>query len=158
MRIRNTRLAFMTVHTLQFGDLNYNETDTLYVPDGLHGFEDDPVFLPIEQPATRPVVFLQSLKDPRLCFTALPVRGVDPEYHLELSANDRDALLLPDDAIGGDIECLVIVCATGPRPTANLLGPVVVNPKSRRAVQIICPGYSAQHPLLAPQPVEASCL
>jgi flagellar assembly factor FliW len=98
----------------------------------------------------RPMVFLQSLEDPEVCFLTMPVRAVDAGYRLELGEADRELLgLARRPRIGREALCLVIVTVDATRITANLLAPVVVNLSNRRGAQAILAEseYSHQHVL-----------
>jgi flagellar assembly factor FliW len=150
------------LQTIHFGTITYRESAVLEFPYGLPAFEQERRFLPIEQPSTAPVIFLQSLSHPELVFITLPVLLVDPAYRLMLSLEDLEALALAIDRqpqIGKDVLCLAIVTVTEHKtPTANLMAPVVVNLKTRCALQAIQAeaGYSHQHPL-QPAPREETC-
>lgn len=138
-----------------FGPVEYQEESVFEFPAGLPGFEEERRFVPIEHAASRPIMFLQSLSRPSVCFITLPVRAVEREFSLALSAEDLRRLELSEKrqpAIGAEVLCLAIVSvAEGKMPTANLLAPVVVNLKTRRGLQAIQveSSYSHQHPLLA---------
>jgi flagellar assembly factor FliW len=150
---------FVTKH---FGVIEYQLEAALEFPAGVPGFEQETRFLALEQPGTQPLVFLQSLNRPDLCFITLPVQVVEPDYRLAVSAEDLRALGLAQERqpqIGTEVLCLAVVSVAEDRqPTANLLAPIVVNLKTRRAVQAIAAdtGYSHQHPLLA-APQEETC-
>lgn len=147
-----------SVQTQYFGVISYEPDSTLEFPRGLPGFEERRLFVALQFPDTQPLVFLQSLEDPDLCFITLPVLAVDSRYHLGISKEDRDLLGLPllqHLRIGGDVLCLAVIAVRETGPTANLLAPVVVNLQNRKAVQAVDPesGYSHQHALV---PEEAS--
>lgn len=133
--------------TRYHGEMDYPEEAVVCFEHGLFGFDDERRFLMIENPSARPIVFLQSLATPGLCFVALPVRVVDPEYRLEIGPEDLEEIGLPADAaprIGEDVLCLTLMTVREGGPTtANLLAPVVVSMRERRAVQAISmAGYS----------------
>jgi flagellar assembly factor FliW len=138
-----------------FGAVEYEEEAALDFPFGLLAFEQDTRFVVLEPPHTAPVVYLQSLVHPELCFITLPVLAIDPGYRLRISADDLRALELPPDRqpeLNLDVVCLSIVTIPADkRATANLLAPVVVHRATRRALQAIQmdSGYSHQHPLAA---------
>ena len=140
--------------TRYHGTLSYQPDAVIHFPQGLIGFENETRFLPIEQPHARPIVFLQSLTTPGLCFLSLPVFVVDRDYRLELADTDLRSLDLPvsrQPVIGTEVMCLALVSIPEDGPTtANLLAPVVVNLGSRTAVQAIGanPAYSHQYPFL----------
>lgn len=153
----------MQFQTRHFGTIEFEPNDVCQFPAGLPGFEDEHEFIPLEQPHTRPIVFLQSLRRPELCFITLPVQTIQPDYRLAISPEDLRLLELPEDRqpeIGKQVLCLAIVAvAEGEPPTANLLAPVVINLENRRAVQAILSdsGYSHRHPLLAGREEDHAC-
>lgn len=125
--------------TRYHGEMEYPEEAAIQFPRGLFGFEDERRFVMIENPSARPIVFLQSLATPELCFLALPVLVVDAKYRLELAAEDLEAIGLPGEEtpeIGGDLFCLALITVREGGPTtANLLAPVVVSMATRKGVQ-----------------------
>jgi flagellar assembly factor FliW len=95
--------------------------------------------------------FLQSLIQPALCFLALPIQVVDAEYRLAVSREDLILLDLPLDRqplLESEVAVLVLLSLhDGLSTTANLMAPIVVNLKTRRALQAIRQDsvYSHQH-------------
>ena len=151
-----------TCRTKSHGDIAYTEDVLMHFPEGLFGFEGETRFLPIEVPALHPILFLQSVQRPDLCFVTMPILVVDPEYRLALSPADRKLADLPagrQPVIGEDVLCLTILTLRKDGPTtANLIAPLVVNLRNRRAVQaLVCEGeYSHRHMFPAAEP-EAVC-
>jgi flagellar assembly factor FliW len=143
--------------TNNFGTVAYEPDSVVEFPSGLPGFEQRRGFLAMEFADTKPLIFLQSLEDPDLCFITLPVLAVDPRYRLQVSPEDRQTVGLPPERplrIGEDVLCLTVLALRESGPTANLLAPVVVNLANRKAVQAVAAesGYSHQH-LLLPEEV-----
>ena len=140
--------------------MEYDEATVLEFPRGLPAFEQERRFIVIEQPHTRPLVYLQSLTTPSVCFAALPAQVVDSEYRLELS--DEDAHVIGLDCAtpvppGMAVLCLALVSIRETAVTANLMAPIVVSLATRRAVQAISASgrYSHQHALDAMEAVPA---
>lgn len=141
--------------TTNFGTISFARESVFEFPHGLPGFEDRRRFLPVQNPRTAPILFLQSLEEPSLCFTTLPILVVDPQYQLRIVEQDLEALEFPVDLqprIGEDVLCLAVLSLRKTGTTANLLAPVVVNLKNYKAVQAVSQesGYSHQH-FLFPQ-------
>lgn len=140
--------------TVYFPELEYKNESVFDFPSGLPGFEDQIAFLFIDQPQNRPLVFMQSLLNPGLCFMAVPVLTVDPGYRLNLSAEDLAALGFASctaPKIGSEVGCFVLLTVTENwPPTVNLMSPIVVNLQSRRGIQAIPASseYSLRHPLV----------
>ena len=139
------------VQTRDFGLLEYDPHATLHFPRGLPGFEDQDRFVLVEQEKLAPVVFLQSLKTADLCFLAVPISAIDPNYELRMTPEDQAALGVTET----DFLCLAILSAAdNGRLTANLLAPVVVNLETRVSVQAVRTDtrYSHRHPLYQEAP------
>jgi flagellar assembly factor FliW len=140
--------------TKYHGEMEYDEKATLHFARGLFGFEAETRFLSIEQPALRPLVFLQSLSTPDTCFVTLPVFVVDKDYVISLDPDDLAAVGLPSErqpAVGADILCLAIVCIPNGGPTtANLLAPVVVNRHNSQAIQAMSLNRKHSHQVPLP--------
>ena len=149
--------------TKYFGELPYGEDTTFEFAAGIPGFEEHTRFLFLDFPQLRPLVFMQSLRDPALCFMALPVRVADPRYELKLSPDDEDTLgLAPGGAvrIGREVVALALVStAEGREPTVNLMSPIVLHLARRRGLQAIQSGsgYPLRQALVLEQEL-APCL
>ena len=113
------------ITTKYFGSIEYREEDVIQFPSGLPGFEEEAQFLAIEPPANAPLTFLQSVRRPSLCFLAVPIQGLDPDYKLAITREDLESLGLETDRqprIGEGIRCfaVILVAENGP-VSANLL-------------------------------------
>ena len=151
-----------SVETKYFGTLSYREEAVFEFPHGLPAFEQETRFVLIELPEHAPLVFLQSLLQPALCFLAFPILVAARDYRLEVSGEDLVALELDPGRppeLGRDVLVLALVSLhDGFSATANLMAPIVVNLKTRRGMQAIRQDnlYSHQH-RLEPGAPEAAC-
>src|SRR4051794_15983064 len=75
-RMTATRTAPSTLISRFLGEIIQAPGSELFVPNGLPGFEHERNLLPVEIPAHRPLVFLQSTTDPETCFVCLPVSSI----------------------------------------------------------------------------------
>jgi flagellar assembly factor FliW len=122
------------------GEIESDPRSELVFPAGIPGFENDRRILPVEIPSQRPLVYLQSLIHPEVCFAALPVFVIDPGFRLRLSEEERALLQLPDGCepiIGIDVLCLALLMSSGDAVRVNLNAPVVINLHNSRGVQSI---------------------
>jgi flagellar assembly factor FliW len=122
------------------GDIEFEPESELLFPCGLPGFEDERRMLPVEIPAQKPLVYLQSLASAGICFVALPVFVVDSGFQLHLSDDARATLQLPeecDPAIGIDVLCLALLLPSGDTVRVNLNAPIVINLHNGRGVQSV---------------------
>jgi flagellar assembly factor FliW len=135
---RTEQMTCEIVRSTHLGDIEWSPGCELYLPAGLPGFEDERRMIPVEIPAQRPLVFLQSLDVPGTCFVSLPVRTIAPDYTLRLSEDDRQTLLFEPDtelSIGADVLCLALLVPFDNTVEANLDAPVVINLHNRRCIQ-----------------------
>lgn len=94
-----------------------------------------------------PLFSLQSLEEPEVRLLVLAPQALFPDYSPDLDGVTRAALGLGDDA---EPLLLVVVSAAESLQdsSANLLAPVVVNPATLRAAQVVLTGSDL--PLRAP--------
>ncbi len=145
------------IKTKNFGRIPYQDDEAFIFRRGLPGFETRSRFLPLTFPGREPLVFLQSLEDPELCFITLPIWAACPSYRLDMAREDMAQIGLRPGVtarIGEDLLCLAVISIRADGPTANLLAPVVVNLRNRLSVQAVAPSsrYSHRHPLADRQP------
>ncbi len=136
--------------TKYLGWIEYDEASVIDFPGGLPGFDEERPFLFIRNEAHAPVVFLQSVWTPGLCFLAVPVGEVEASYEVELGEEDAAALGLAAGEGRGDLEVLALISRREGEPaTANLMAPVVVHASRRKAVQAVRRDrrYGARHVL-----------
>ena len=130
-------------------DLSTDAADhALVFSDGLVGFPDWRRFvLMTAEDEDLPVATLASLDDPAIELMVTDPRLLVPDYDLKLSAEDRASIGLQAGTTPV-IYCTLSLAADG-QITANLLGPLVVNPVTRQGRQVVLPdsGYSTRHPV-----------
>lgn len=142
-----------SIETKYFGSLDYLEESVFHFPQGMPAFEDEKSFVFIQTPEREPLVFLQSVARPDLCFLALPILVVDQKYQLEMAPEDLEQLGLDagrQPALDAEVLVLALISAHGEfLACANLMAPIVLNVKRRQGVQAIRRDsrYSHQHPL-----------
>ena len=118
------------------GTFTIRPESAIEFPNGLLGFEDFRRFAFVRA-GTDTAFWLQSLDNSGLVFLLVDPFVHFANYVVDVPAADSHELGAKD---AGDIAVLVIVTLpqAGERPTANLQGPIVLNPGMRRAKQIIC--------------------
>jgi flagellar assembly factor FliW len=123
-------------------------TDALMFPGGLVGCADWKRFVLISDEATPlQLAYMQSLDDPNIALVVTNPSQLDPNYAAPLSLEDRADLGLADDT-QPLVYCTLTVRGDG-WLTANLLGPLVVNPLTGTGKQLVLvdSGYSTQFPV-----------
>ncbi|MBV9896618.1 MAG: flagellar assembly protein FliW [Chloroflexi bacterium] len=120
----------------------------IYFPAGLVGCSTWKRFVLLsDAEEDLPVAALQCLDERGVTFMVTDPVVVSSEYEAPLSAGDRAELGL-DDETTPVVYCTLTV-GDGGELTANLLGPLVINPTTRKGKQLVLAdsGYSACHPV-----------
>jgi flagellar assembly factor FliW len=127
------------VYSRDFGAIDYQSGDPFVFPGGLPGFPNETAFLPVEVPEQIPLLYLQSLATPDLCFVSLPARCIVSDYDLSPNSDDYARIgLSPDVRPGPQMLCLALVCFTEDgSAAANLRAPIIINLQNRTGIQTI---------------------
>jgi flagellar assembly factor FliW len=151
-------LSELQVESPWLGEIRWSAAEELFFPAGLPGFERCQRMVPVEIASQRPLIYLQSAEEERVCFVAMPVLAVWAEFSLQISDDDRAAIGLEEDAaIGTDVMCLALLLPWGRSVQANLNAPVVINLHNGRGVQAVAPAGTAGLFRLSGNGWEAAC-
>ncbi len=131
----------------RFGELEYDPGKVLFFPEGLIGFEERLEFVVVPADKQGPLFWIQSVDDPEIAFVL-----TDPTNFF------LDYAIIPEDeemkklGITEQEDCFVLAVVTvhpGSKVTLNLMAPVLLAPKTNRALQVILESsqYTTSHPL-----------
>jgi len=143
----------VTLTAATSSDVNLSEssepaTDALVFPGGLVGCADWKRFVLISDEGTPlQLAYMQSLDDPNIALVVTNPSQLDSNYMAPLSIEDRADLGLTEGT-QPLMFCTLTVRGDG-WLTANLLGPLVVNPVTGTGKQLVLvdSGYSTQFPV-----------
>lgn len=122
--------------TLKFGKLEIQEEDVVYLPEGLLGFSQCKRFIILEDPQQAPFQWLQSLDNTDLCFVLVDPLLIKPDYQIQTTKEEVEMLDLKDPK-DARIFVIVVVPKDLNEVSANLKGPLVINPHNRRGRQLV---------------------
>jgi len=126
----------MKLVTKPYGEIEVQEKQRLHFEKGLIGFEEVKRYFLLDSREGGPFYWLQAEGDSELAFVLMDPRVFRPDYRLDIMESELRAVGVedPDD-------CLDFVILTVPedpsRISANLMGPVIVNRRTREARQAI---------------------
>jgi len=138
------------IKTRPFGEIEVTEQQIIDFPDGILGFDDVRKFVLLDaHDENSPLKWLQAYDEPELAFVI--IRPVDfmREYELVVSMNDIEAV--GADTAENLVVFAIVTIPTNPSDmTANLQGPIIVNPEKRLGRQAISHSdrYSVRHKIL----------
>ena len=135
--------------TLQFGRLEIHDEDVVLMLEGLLGFSQCKRFVILEDPAQAPFQWLQSLDNTDLSFVLVDPLLIKADYQIQVPKEEVRELEL-EDPKDARVFVIVVVPQDIRQVTANLKGPIVINPKMRRAKQVILMDeqYPTRYPFL----------
>ena len=125
-----------TVLSSRFGEISYSEEDVLFFPRGLPAFEKNHKWV-LAGEEDNAIKWLQNVEDGDLALPVTTPDAVMPDYNAKIPEDELDIVGSKDV---GDLALLIVVSIPEGAPwnmTANLRAPILVNLKSRRAVQVI---------------------
>ena len=116
--------------------MSYSEEDVLVFPRGIPAFEKNHnwILAGEEDNASK---WLQNIEDGDLALPVTTPDAVMPDYNAKIPEDELDLVGSKDFA---DLALLIVVSIPESAPwnmTANLRAPILVNLKSRKAVQVI---------------------
>ncbi|MBQ6776608.1 MAG: flagellar assembly protein FliW [Synergistaceae bacterium] len=129
-------MSEMKIKTERFGEVSYTSEDILFFPRGIPAFEDrhEWILAGNDDSAIR---WLQSLDDETLALPVTSPDAVRPDYNARIP---EDELKLVGSMDPADLALLIVVSIPEAAPwdmTANLRAPILINIKTRKAVQVI---------------------
>lgn len=149
----------MQILTQRFGRIDIPDLELITMARPILGFEQLRMFTLLELPDLLPFRWLQSAEEPSIAFLVVNPVLFFPEYRIRVHSNEIAEL---GSVRASRIETYVIVTlgTTDDATTANLQGPVLINPETRLAKQLVLGSskYEVNHPLIpAPQtPAQAT--
>ena len=137
----------MKAETKYFGEIEFSEEEPLTFPKGLFGFEDETRFLLLPFEGNGTLYSLQSLSTPQLAFVLMDPFSLT-SYAPVLQEEELAELGVKDSQ---ELYYFVMCVVKSPvaDSTVNLKCPVVINPDTREAMQVILEdgAYEMRHRL-----------
>jgi len=126
----------MLISTTRFGDIEIQENDIIFLPEGLVGFPELKKYILLDHDVDSPFKWLQSIDDGNIAFVILSPLTFLPEYNIEVTEDDVACLKLEavDDAI---ISTIITIPSDPNKMSANLKAPLIFNSKNRMCKQVI---------------------
>ncbi len=125
----------MEVKTKANGIVNVDEKQLVTFPEGLLGFEKYTKFALIDS-EYEPFIWLQSTEESNLAFLMIDPFLICSDYEADIDDSSLRNIGV-DSAEDIIIMTLVTIPKDGSAITANFLGPVVINKKNRKCLQVI---------------------
>lgn len=127
----------VTINSRPYGKVEVEESRIIDFPDGIPGFDFVKKFAILDvKDDESPFKWMQAAEETDLAFVIISPADFMPDYELDISRSDLES-------IGADIKTPILVYAIVTIPenpadmTANLQGPVIINPAKKLGRQAI---------------------
>lgn len=145
----------MKLKTTRFGEIEVGENSVFEFVSPILGYEAESQFVLIDHKANSNFRWLQSAKTPDLAFvvTVPGLFGIDYSFELSDMHQEELGIETAEDII---VLNIVVIPHENPRSsTVNLLAPLILNVKNKKAGQIILSGtdFRVDYPLIQKEAV-----
>ena len=137
----------MKIKTTRFGTITLGEEKIINMPFGMLGFPDKNRFVILQHKEDSPFYWYQSVDEPDLAFVITNPFLFKQDYTVDLDAVLKE-MSWNGDGNDKDLELYVVVNIPKGDPanmTANLIGPILINNRTRQAFQMVIPDSSYSH-------------
>lgn len=140
----------MILENTRLGSVEIEPANIVTMPCGMPGFPGMKRYVILELPETRPFFYYQSIDEPQLAFVIMDPFLFQADYTVDLARCIAEMAWKGDSP--EDLKVYVIVNAADGVPeniTANLMGPLIINPARGEAHQMVLhkSPYSHRHPV-----------
>ncbi len=137
----------MKIQTRKFGEIEIDKNKVLTMPDGLPGFAGFEKFALLEDTKTAPFCWLQSIEEANLSIIVMDPTVFKPDYYIDTKEfiDSRGW----EDVSPEELMVYVVINVsereTETKITANLMGPLLINPKNNEVVQVVVSDTTLSH-------------
>lgn len=123
----------MKLNTSRFGELEVQEDKIIDFPSGLVGLPGVNRFILMDHKDTA-LKWLQAVDDPDIAFIVVSPSLIAKDYSLNVDKSVKQYIQLDND---DDMAVLVTMRVAGEDVIANFQGPIVINSRAMKGVQVV---------------------
>ncbi len=148
----------MLIETTRFGQIEIDENLIFDFIKPILGYDNLTKFILIEHSTTSPFKWLQAIDDPAIAFPVTNPALFDIEYEFVLPQEDAELLNLNSVENLLSLNIARIPSGNPTLATVNLLGPIIVNTETKKAIQLVLSdtNYSVREPLFKEKKVDSA--
>ena len=139
----------ITIKNSQLGEINIRMDTIVHFERGILGYDFLQRFAIVDIEECKPFLWCVAVDEPEMSFPIVEYKRVYPDYQFNLNTKDRQDLKL---AKSDEFHLFFIVTVDEEKETvsANLAGPLVINPEKKTGAQIIVPNenYIVNYPII----------
>ena len=129
-------MSSITIATSRFGDIEVEPDKIITMTTPFPGFPEDKQFIIRSHSKNSPFMWFQSIDNPELAFVMIQATTIIPSYKPVIPPNIKEELHIEET----HHETLLVLTIPQGKPqdmTANLLGPIVINPERKLSCQLL---------------------
>lgn len=126
----------ITIQTSRFGDIEVEQDKIITMTSPFLGFPDDKQFIIRPHGTDSPFMWFQSITSPTLAFVVIQATTIIPDYKPAIPKSIKEELKCTTT----NHDTLLVLTIPQGKPeemTANLLGPIVLNPEQKLSCQLL---------------------
>ncbi|MBP7654758.1 flagellar assembly protein FliW [Candidatus Dependentiae bacterium] len=127
----------MIIKTKTLGEIEINENEIITVIDGIFGFPDLTKYILLMKEEEAPFAWFQCVEDAELAFVVIDPSLFKNNYKLKIGKDFLNKIKAADNTELISYSIVVIPQNNPQMMTANLQGPLIINPKNKLACQAI---------------------
>ena len=126
----------MQIETTRFGTIDVKDESIVRIDEGMLEFENCKRYVLLEDRPGTAVKWMQSVDNPAVAFMVINPNEFFPEYEVELTDEQAEALDLKDPSESAMFTTITLTREES-RATTNLVGPIIMNLRTLQAKQIV---------------------
>jgi flagellar assembly factor FliW len=130
-------MSTIKVQTARFGEIEVDESKIIHFVSPVLGFDNLLEYVILDHAQDSPFKWLQCIPDPGLAFVVTNPRLFGLDYHFTITPEDAKKLDLTNNEDALVVTIVNIPQENPEKMTTNLLGPIVINQKAMKAMQIV---------------------
>jgi flagellar assembly factor FliW len=153
-----TKEQIVKLTTTRFGTVEVLDKEIVFFSFGVFGFPEDRRYLLLDHDENTPLKWLQAVDKPELAFPIVQATDIVEDYRITVPPDELAALGIEAIAEVHAYVILTIPQGAPERTTANLKAPILMNPTTHLARQVlVAEDYPIRYTLSQTQPVTTGC-
>lgn len=146
---KENKNGMVLIQNAELGELEIQTDTIIHFNKGIVGFDNLRKFALVDIQECKPFLWCVCIDDADISFPIIEYNRVFPSFELELGDKERSELKITS-AEDINLFFVVTVDEENESVTANLKGPIVINPKEKLGAQIVLANdkYVVNHPIV----------
>lgn len=148
----------MKIDSSLLGEIEFDANYIITFPQGIPGFEDQKEYILLPMDEKGLYFYFHSVNNPDLCLLLCEPFSFFPDYEVIIDDEYLSSIGIKEEGQDMSIYLVLTIPKDYKLTTANLIAPLVINPKNRQGIQYIVPKttYTTRHHIFRQEQNKAS--